>query len=300
MSRPIKYFLRHPQQIISSILMKYGGWIPDALYLRIQYRILMGKSLNLRNPKTFTEKIQWLKLNHRTSEMTMMVDKYSVKDFVAKKIGSQYVIPTLGVWESIESVDWESLPNQFVLKTTHGGGGTGVVIVKDKKNVTHYETLERLRWSFNDEGYTRNREWPYKNVHRRIIAEELIGIPGTQDLLDYKFFCFDGEPLFFKVDFGRFSEHHANYYDLDWKQLPFGELKYPPKKDFNLLPPKKFNQMIEIARILSKGQKFIRVDLYNVAGKIYFGEMTFYPASGLEKWTTDNVDLKLGKEIKLI
>lgn len=460
--RPPSFFLKHPLQIISSFLKKYGKWIPDAIYLRIQYRILMGKRLNLRNPQTFTEKIQWLKINHRTPEMSTMVDKLAVKKYVSNKIGTQYVIPTLGVWDSLESVDWESLPKQFVLKTTHGGGGTGVVVIKDKNNVLREQTLERLRWSFNDEGYTRNREWPYKNVPRRIIAEKYIQIPEekiqsdykvycfnglptyiqvskdkytnesmdfydinwnhqelmginpavrglkdkvsapknlkdiilaakelskghkflridinkteeeiligeliyfssscidsftqnnkefelkklidlnmfddslskddnlidvdnkshsvkrgpryliytnlrkmihlSEELFDYKFFCFDGKPKILKVDFGRFSDHHANYYDMNWNIQNFGELNYKPKYDYEILPPINFGKMKEIAEILSKGHKFIRIDLYNLLGKIYFGEMTFYPASGFEKWTDIETDYKLGSMISL-
>lgn len=297
--RPLKHFITHPKDLLSSFLKIHGKNVPDKLYLQIQYYLLMGKRLNLKTPTTFSEKIQWLKLYNRKPEMTTMVDKFAVKDYVAGIIGDKYVIPTYGIWDSLEEVDWDSLPEKFVLKTTHGGGGTGVVVVKSKSNTDRVTTLEKLRWSYYDDGYTRNREWPYKNIKRRIIAEKLIEMPDKSDLNDYKFFCFDGEPRFFKVDFDRFTEHHANYYDLNWNLLPYGEKKIEPQPGHEILPPPNFRKMIDIARQLSLGHYFLRVDLYNVLGTIYFSELTFYPASGLEKWTPEAADEILGKYISL-
>lgn len=301
MSRPISFFFTHPLHIISSLMMKYGKFIPDSLYLKIQYRILMGKKLELGNPQTFTEKIQWLKLNRRSSEMTQMVDKIEAKHYAASRIGNQYIIPTIGYWDSILEVNWESLPNQFVLKTTHGGGGTGVVIVKDKSKTNREETLNKLKWSLQDEGYTRNREWPYKNVPRRILAEEMIvGEDEKDDLTDYKIFCFNGEPKFIQVIRDRKTKESIDFFDTEWNHQEFIGLN--PKalnSAESIKKPDKLEDMLSIAKKLSTGHPFLRVDLYQTKDTVLFGEMTFYPASGIGRFAPAEWDLKLGEMIKL-
>lgn len=300
MSRSVSFFIKHPLHFISSFLMKYGKGMPDSLYLRIQYRILMGKKLNLKNPKTFTEKIQWLKLNRRSDKMTMMVDKYAVKNFVAERIGSQYIIPTIGVWDSLEAVDWESLPNQFVLKTTHGGGGTGVVVVKDKSKANREETLGKLRWSFQDEGYTRYREWPYKNVPRRIIAEKLIEIPGKKDLTDYKIYCFNGNPTYIQVIQDRHDEETIDFYDTKWNHQEFLGLNPNAHKAVSEIPkPANLAEMLQAAEKLSQGFEFLRVDMYQTPEGIFFGELTFFPSAAIGSFSPADWDLKLGEKLKL-
>lgn len=282
-------------RVISSATMRYLKWLPDKIYLSILFRVKIGKWINWKNPQTFTEKIQWLKIYNRKPEFTTMVDKYAVKDYVANIIGSQYIIPTLGVWNTPEEIDFDVLPDKFVLKTTHGGGGGGVVICRDKGSFDVEAARRKLNRSFKSDIYKYYREWSYKNVPRRIIAEKCIDVPDKTDLTDYKFFCFNGEPRFLKVDFDRFVNHHANYYDLDWNLLPFGESDFPPVESHIEHCPSNFYKMIDIARKLSKGYPFLRVDLYNIAGRIYFGELTFYPASGLGAFTSHNWDIYIGK-----
>lgn len=204
-----KLIMYKPSKFLVLLLEFYGTRLPDKLYLKILYRFKMGRKLNLMKPITFTEKLQWLKLHNRKQEYTTMVDKYSVKDYVKGIIGPEYIIPTLGVWNNFDDIDFSKMPHRFVLKTTHGGGGGGVVLCKDKSSFNLQKAKEVLEKSLNHDIYRNLREWPYKNVERRIIAEEFLEDP-TGELKDYKFFCFNGEVKFFKIDFGRFTNHHAN------------------------------------------------------------------------------------------
>jgi hypothetical protein len=229
----------------------------------------------------------------------MLVDKYAVKGVVASLIGDEYIIPTLGVWNTFDDIDFDQLPNQFVLKTTHGGGGNGIVICRDKSTFDFTTAKRSLDKGLKLSLYPTFREWVYKAVRPRIIAEKYISSGTNEAIKDYKIFCFDGEPKFFKVDFGRFVEHHANYYDLDWNILPFGEDSLLPVFDHVENKPENFNVMLELARKLSHGKRFLRVDLYNVNGQIYFGELTFFPASGLLPFVPDECDEKIGNLLKL-
>ena len=190
--------------LIVSLLQRYGGWIPDRIYLKWLYRLKMGKKLDLKNPKTWSEKLQWLKLYNRRAEYTMMVDKYAVKDYVAGIIGKEYIIQTIGVWDKIEDIEWGFLPDKFVLKTTYGGGSSGVVICKDKSAFDKNKAIVRLKKSMKQDIYRSLREWPYKNVPKRIIAEQYIEpSKHLNDLPDYKFFCFNGKPKYCQVISGR-------------------------------------------------------------------------------------------------
>lgn len=269
-----------PKRYLAKLILKFSFCLTDKLYLKAIYMYRFGHSLDLDNPKTFCEKLQWLKLYDRKPEYTQMVDKYDVKKYVANIIGEEYIIPTLGVWNKPQDIDWGGLPNQFVLKTTHGGGGNGVVICKDKTKIKKEAIYRVLLNSLRTDLYRKFREWPYKNVPKRIIAEAFLATPSGE-LKDYKFFCFDGVVKFFKIDFGRFVEHHANYYLPNGQILPFGEKGLEPDFGHVEIMPDNLSKMTKIAEELSKGCKFVRVDLYNVKGKIYFGELTFYPASGL-------------------
>lgn len=440
-SRGIKHLFYNPSYFVDYIVSNYLTFLPDKLYLSLRYRCKIGHWINWKNPQTFTEKIQWLKVYNRKPEYTKMVDKFAVKEYVANIIGEEYIIPTLGVWDKPEDIDWDSLPNQFVLKTTHGGGGGGVVICKDKATFDKTTAIAKLKESMASDIYSGFREWPYKNVPKRIIAEKFMApekspdsVLKSSELLDYKFFCFDGEPRFlyisdspshslaflntdwtrtdfgrddyhplnkipekpenleemlaiarklsagiphvrvdlynidkniyfgeltlytgpgyipfntkeydgklgdlltlpnatggkylivkgeitelkteydelkdykffcfngkvkfFKVDFGRFVEHHANYYDTDGNLLPFGEKNFEPDPSYIIELPNNLKEMIALAERLSKNEPFLRVDFYNVNAKIFFGELTFYPASGLGKWTTEEADNTIGK-----
>lgn len=300
--RAFDYILHNRAQFMDSCVKNLGFMIPDKLYLSLRYRCIMGSWINWKNPHTFTEKLQWLKLYNRKPEYTTMVDKYAVKEYVAKKIGEEYIIPTLGVWDKPDDIDWDSLPNQFVLKTTHGGGGGGVVICKDKTTFDRDSAIAKLKESMASDIYSGLREWPYKNVPKRIIAEKFMApekSPAPKDLLDFKFFCFNGKVKFFKVDFGRFVEHHANYYSPEGELLEVGEQGLEPDPSYPIELPNNLKDMIALAERLSKNEPFLRVDFYNVEGKIYFGELTFYPASGMIPWTTEEADMKIGKYLKL-
>jgi hypothetical protein len=229
-----------------------------------------------------------------------MVDKLAVKEYVSSLIGEEYIIPTLGVWERTEDIEWDKLPDKFVLKTTHGAASYGVAICRDKSSFNREDAIKKLDRSMKtDDIYTYLKEWPYKNVHRRIIAEEYLVNDNGSELKDYKFFCFHGSVRFFKIDSGRFTEHHANYYDRDGHSLPFGEVGIEPNFNNQERFPDNLSEMITIAETLSAGKPFLRVDLYNIMGRINFGETTFYPASGLVPFTLLEWDYKMGDYLSI-
>lgn len=287
------------------LLPKLGKPLSDKTYVKWYYRYSMGKKLNLKNPKTFTEKLQWLKVYDHNPLYTTLVDKYAVKPWVAERIGEQYIIPTLGVWDSFDEIDFDKLPNQFVLKTTHGGGSVGVVICKDKTCFNKEEAKSRLEHSMKISGYEKHREWPYKNVPRRIIAEKFINpAPNTKDLPDYKWYCFRGEPLYCQVIQDRTTNKSIDFFDTNWVHQEFVGLlpvsgstiesaKYTPKR------PQDLEVQIKIARELAKDLPFSRIDLYSIGEKTYFGEITFYPASGLGTFKPEQYNDLLGKILVL-
>lgn len=280
-------------------ILSLFSWIPDKPWLLLLYRIKNGYWMDMDNPKTFNEKLQWLKIHDRKPEYTQMVDKLDVKNYVAKRIGEEYVIPTFAVWDDADSIAWEELPKRFVLKTTNGGGGTGVIICQDKERLDKQAAIKSLKDSLVLTGIP-YREHPYDGVKKRIMAEALLEDPEGDDLRDYKFFCFNGVVKFFKVDFGRYVEHRANYYSVDAKLLPYGEKVCPPDPSADIKMPPNLNEMITLAESLSKGIQFLRVDLYNVGGQIFFGELTFFPASGLSKWTDFRWDKEIGNMLTLV
>ena len=262
----------------------------------------MGEKLDLNNPKTFTQKLQWLKLYNRKPEYTTMVDKYAVKEYVANIIGKEHIIPTLGVWNSANEIDWDALPNQFVLKTTHGGGGGGVVICKDKATFDRVATKEKLSKSLKSDIYWIFREWPYKNVTKQIIAEQYLSELSSTDLIDYKFFCFNGNVLYCQVIKDRSTLETIDFFDTNWEHQDFiGLLNNDviKKSKQPISQPVNFSEMVSFAQKLSKGIPFVRVDFYNLAGKIYFGELTFFPASGLGKFEPKEWDVTLGNYLSL-
>ena len=304
-SRGINYLLHNRAQFCDSIVKNCFGWLSDKPYLSLRYRFLMGHWINWKNPKTFTEKLQWLKVYNRRPEYTTMVDKYAVKKYVSDRIGKQYIIPIIGVWDKAEDIDWDSLPEQFVLKTTHGGGSGGVIICKDKMTFDKNVAIVKLNKSMSSDIYSNLREWPYKNVKRKIIAEKFM-IPSdklndpTYDLTDYKFFCFNGVPKFCQVIRNRHTCESIDFYDMDWNHQGFVGLN--PVARNGLTPvarPEHFDEMKGICRKLAKNIPFVRIDLYIIDNDIYFGEITFYPASGFGKFTPEDSDLLLGKLLNL-
>lgn len=297
-SKGISLLLHNRPLFFDSIIKRYFKWLPDRMYLSIRYRCNMGHWINWNNPKAFSEKLQWLKLNNYKPEHTVMVDKFAVKEYVAGLIGEEHIIPTLYVWNNPDEINWDLLPMRFVLKTTHGGGGGGIVICKDKSSFNRELAVGKLKESLSNDIYSSLREAPYKAVPRRIIAENYLE-DDSGELKDYKFFCFNGNVKFFKIDFGRFIEHHANYYSTDGVLLDYGEVGLEPDPNYSLHIPENLPEMITIAEKIAIGHPFIRVDLYNVKGKIYFGEMTFFPGSGLIPWVPSTADLEIGSFLRL-
>lgn len=299
-------YIRHPRDIGKSMLYHFGGKLPDALYLRLMYRFQTGKRLHLKHPGTYNEKLQWLKLHDRKPAYTTMVDKYAAKEYVANLIGPEYIVPTLGVWDRPEDIAWDGLPRQFVLKTTHGGGGKGVVICRDKDTLDRSETVSVLQRAMKYNLYKNFREWPYKDVKPRVIAEEYLsgedGQSGSNShdggIRDYKFFCFNGEPLFCGVFSGRWSRMGADYFDMEWAHLPF-TLKGNPFAENVPSKPQTFETMRRLATQLSTGFSHIRIDFYEVNGKVYFSELTFYSASGFGQFVPEEWDAVWGDKLRI-
>lgn len=260
----------------------FSWMFTDEFLIKCAFKKRMGYTPDLNNPVTFSEKLQWLKLHDRKPEYTTMVDKYAVKEYVSSIIGEEYVIPTLGVWDRFEDIDFNTLPNQFVLKATHDSGG--LVICKDKSHLDYEKAKKNLNDSLKRDYYLYSREWPYKNVPRKIICEEFLSDESSEEnggLVDYKFYCFNGCVDCVQVCIDRASGDTKFYFfDKTWKLMKINIYGQAVSDDFTLPRPKKLAEMFDIARKLSKGHPYLRVDLYECNDKIYFGELTFSPLSG--------------------
>jgi len=272
--------------------------LSDKAYINYMYKVAFGKKPNLEAPKTFNEKLQWLKLYNRKPEYCDLVDKYEVKKYIAEIIGEQYVIPTLGVWDSFDDIDFDALPDRFVLKCTHDSGS--VVLCRDKATFDVEKAREKLTRKLKSNLFWHGREWPYKDLKPRIIAEQYMENGTDKDLNDYKFYCFNGEPKFLYVSQG-LSDHataHISYVSMDWEKQPFKRNDFA---DFAELPPKplNFEQMMELAKTLSANIPFLRVDFYDINGKLYFGELTFFPGAGFTAFDPPEWDEKIGAWITL-
>lgn len=280
----------------SSPLFKY---LPDDVALKIMYKNVFLTKLDLKNPKTFNEKLQWLKLYNRKPEYSKMVDKYEAKKYVSSIIGENYIIPTLGVWEHFDDIDFDKLPNQFVLKCTHGSGD--VFVVKDKSEFDVSDAKIKMEKSLSTNYYKISREWPYKNVQPRIIAEKFIqnNYNGKEELNDYKFMCFNGKVKCSFVCSGRFTDRglHVTFFDREWNVLPF-KRDYPYEEK-GLLKPKRYDEMLELSEKLSEELPFSRIDFYEVNGQIYFGEITLFPGGGFEAFQPEEWDYRLGSWLTL-
>lgn len=271
-------------------------------YLQMRYYERFGKYIDFKNPTTFNEKLQWLKVYQRKSIQSIMVDKYEVRKYIKDKIGEEYLIPLVGgPWKSEQDIELNELPEKFVLKCTHDSGS--VVICKNKSEFDWEKAKRKLRKGLDYNMYWYGREWPYKNVRPQIIAEKYMEDSNTyktEGIFDYKLFCFNGECKIFKIDFDRFTRHGANYYDSKTKELlEFGEEVCLPDFSRKLVIPKQIDEMIELAEKLSKDFLFLRVDFYVVGEKIYFGELTFFPGSGFVKFIPGEWDNRLGQWCKL-
>lgn len=294
----IKYFIGHPKNILLALIYKYGGFLKDSVYAKLLYRIKLGRKLHLDNPRTYTEKIQWLKLYNRDPLYTQLVDKVEVKRIVADKIGDKYVIPTIGIWDKPEDIEWEKLPSQFVLKTTHGGGNYGVIVCKDKGAINIDEICRKLDLSLKQDLYRTLREWPYKDVKKRIMAEQYLEDESGFELKDYKIFCFNGVPKMIDVDYNRATNHQRNLYTPDWVRIN-ATLGYPSDETREIPRPNVLEELLGLAKELSSGFPHVRTDFYIIGDKIYFGELTFYHGSGFEKSYPDDFDWEMGKWLSL-
>lgn len=277
---------------------KMLNWLPDKVFLEAAFRARFGRKLNLNNPETFNEKLQWLKLYNRKPEYTKMVDKYLVRDYVKEKIGEEYLIPLLGVWDDPEKIDFNELPMQFVLKCNHNSG-LGMCICKDKNSLDINKVKEELKKGINQNYYLTSREWPYKDVPRRIIAEKYMVDESGYELKDYKFYCFDGKVKLVMINSDRMSSEKtkANYFDENYQPLDFvwgyENAEIPPQK------PEKFEEMKHLAEKLSEGITHVRIDFYQTPSGIYFGEITFFDGSGFDAIEPIEWDYKIGSWLKL-
>ena len=297
MNKIIKY-IKKPSNVLLYLMNKnFFKWIPDEKYITIKYKLEMNQKLNLKEPKTFNEKLQWLKLYDRNPEYTKMVDKYEAKKYVANIIGKKYIIPTLGVWDKFEDIEFDKLPKQFVLKPTHTSGN--VFICKDKEKINYKQLRKMINKWLKRDYYLVHREWPYKNIKPKIIAEQYMVDDSGMKLKDYKFFCFNGIAQTILVCSNRNgSFKNTNFYDISWNLQPFTREKHKNSNE-QIKKPKNLDEMITVAEKLSKDIPFVRVDLYEINGKVYFGELTFYPSSGFEGFEPEEWDKKLGDMLEL-
>ena len=278
-------------------ILKALEWIPDKQMVELQYRIKMGRHLDLDNPQRFTEKIQWYKLYYRTSLMTKCVDKHEVRDYIRENGMSEYLIPELGVWDRSSDIEWDHLPDSFVLKTTNGSESN--VFVKDKKTADINDICEKLDKWLTQTNINYGREWAYNGVKPRIIAEPIIKSEDQhgQGLDDYKFFCFNGDIKMMWIDYDRFGTHKRVLYKPDGTPLNI-RCTYISPSDFTY-PKEEFEALIPIAQKLAKVFPHARIDLYYVDKKPYFGEITFYSGSGYEPFDSDEYDFELGSYFAL-
>lgn len=279
----------------SNLLIILRKFTNDKLYYQIRYFIKFKRFLNYKNPDTFNAKINWLKLHDRKPKYTKLVDKYEVRNYVDEKIGSEYLNDIIGIYDNVEEIDFDKLPNSFVLNTTHGSNW--ICICKDKSKFDEVLCKESLNKWLKSNYYEIWGEYVYKDVSPRIICEKYLLNENENWLIDYKFFCFNGTPMFLHVDREISYSYTRNFYDLNWNRLPFG-LEYPQSNE-DLPKPKVFNKMIELATILAEDLKFIRVDFYIIKEKIYFGELTFYPDNGFGVFDPPSMDFEMGKLLKI-
>lgn len=290
--RALFYIIHNRTQFCESVIKHFAPLIPDKTYLSLRYRCRLGFWPDFDNPKRFTEKLQWLKINYRVPLLTQCVDKFSAKEYVSNTIGDQYIIKNLGVWDRYEDINFEMLPSKFVLKTTNGGGSTGVVICQDKCTLDYENARIKLTHSLKTNIYDNLREWPYKNVKARIIAEEYLE-DEYGELRDYKFYCFNGVPKVLLVATNRFTTHNFNYLDMSFNPMPIISTEGKPTQD-PIEKPMCFDKMKTIVEQLCKPFPHVRVDMYCCHNNIYFGEFTFFDSSGFDNMSSDEWDLIFG------
>ena len=274
-------------------------WMPDKSMLKLQYKVKLKRKLNLKKPERFTEKLQWYKINYRNPVLHTCVDKYEVREFVKSKGLQDILVELYGVYNSVDEIYFSTLPDSFILKSTDGGGGVNVVLCKNKADFDIESAKNTLRVGYKLTKKHPGREWAYNGLKHRIVAEKLLINEANPEagIDDYKIFCFNGEPKCIVVDTDRYIGHKRNFYDTEWNDLKV--VSDAPACDREIPKPENLDKMLEIAKKLSEDFPFVRVDLYNVGGKIYFGELTFYPWSGYVQYTPDEFDVQLGKHFKI-
>ena len=272
--------------------------MPDEAYLRRYFRAVMGKELDLEHPQTFNEKLQWLKLHDRKPEYTKMVDKIEAKKYVASILGEEYIIPTLGVWDSPDEIDFGALPEQFVLKCNHNSG-LGMCICRDKSKLDIPKVRRALRRGLRENYYLHGREWVYQDVKPRILAEQYLVDESGTELKDYKIMCFNGSAKCAFVCSDRFNSDglRVTFFDRAWNIMPFE--RHYPRRTKPLKKPVNYEKMLQFSEKLSSDIPFLRVDFYEIEGRLYFGELTFFPGSGIEEFTPEVWDYTLGSWIEL-
>lgn len=279
---------------LKQVVLALTGWIPDKPYLQLTYLLRMKEVLHLKHPRYMSEKMQWLKLYDYKPEYAQMADKVEVRKFVAERLGGNCLIKQYGVYERAEDIPYDELPNRFVLKCSHDSAST--IVVKDKSTLDIKKTNDFLNKRLKLRFYLEGRENVYKEVKPRIVCEEFLG--DTNEVPeDYKVFCFGGNPEFVTVDVGRFRKHAQFYYDTNWNLFQM-DSEYVPEPGQTVKKPVLLDKLLESAKLLSKGMRFVRVDFYIVNNKLYFGELTFYPAAGYKRYTPVEVDLKYASLIK--
>ncbi|MBQ8453737.1 MAG: glycosyl transferase [Bacteroidaceae bacterium] len=289
--------INHPEWLFGVILRRsFGKWMDNRSFIKWEYFSGMGKFPNLENPTTYNEKLQWLKLNDIHEDYSLLVDKYEAKKYVAEKVGEEYIIPTLGIYDSFDEINFDQLPDQFVLKTTHDSGG--VVVCPNKSKLDKKAARKKLEKSLKNNYFYEHREYPYKNVKPRIIVEQYMVDESSTELKDYKFFCFDGKckMLFIATD-RSIGDVKFDFFDTEFNHLPF--IQGHPWATREIKKPQGFGKMIELAEKLGKGYPHVRVDLYDINGRIYFGELTFFHFSGNVPFEPEEWDYKIGEWLKL-
>jgi hypothetical protein len=288
--------MKATRKIIKWLAYYFGRFLSDKNFLKLEYHAIMGDKLNFKTPITFNEKLHWLKIYDKKSIYTKMADKYEVRDYVSEKIGEEYLIPLLGVWNKFSDIDFNLLPNQFVLKCTHDS--KSVIICMDKTIFSISHASEQIKKCLKINYYYFCREWAYKNIKPKIIAEKYMVDESGTELKDYKIYCFNGDPKIIQVDFNRFTGHKRNFYSTQWKYQNI-ELIYPSYSDIIIKKPQLLNIMLDCAKKLSAETMFLRTDFYLINDKIYFGELTFYPEAGYGRFIPAEWDKLFGDWLDL-
>ncbi len=299
----ILYYFKHDKRKLFSklyiVIMRLPiirHLIKDETYIKKNYEFATGRKLDFKNLSTFNEKLQWLKLYDRNSLYPILADKYLVREYIKNKIGNQYLISLIGVYDNAKDINWKSLPNKFVLKCNHASGTN--IICQNKESLDKKKTIKILNKWLRTNYFWYSREWAYKDIKPRIICEKYMVDESGEELKDYKFFCFNGEPKLIQVDYNRFENHKRNIYDTSWNFIDVS-IKYPNDESIIINKPVNLSKMLELARVLSSNFMHVRVDFYSINGDIYFGELTFYHGSGHELFNPRNLELKMGDWLTL-